>query len=73
MPMKARVSKRRAVAITEAARARWLAVGPSGVRIEGTAGIILDEALADALGLPWLIWHPAVSLAVADLEGATCR
>jgi len=69
MPVKSRISKRRACHITDAARSIWLACGPSAiVLVDGGPGFISDAALADALGLPPLLWLPGMDVLVEYLE-----
>jgi hypothetical protein len=63
MPIKSRVSKRTRHHVTDTARAIWRSCGPEAIHLaEGGPGFIADDALAEGLGLPALIWLP-------DMEG----
>jgi len=58
MPIKRRTPKHRRFAPSEAAIARWKAIGPAAI----TAPCIIDERLADLLGLLPFIAMPASDL-----------
>ena len=69
MPVKTRVSKRTRHHVSDAARVRWRACGPDAIHLaEGGPGFIADDALADALGLPALLWLPDMAGLVEALE-----
>ena len=73
MPLKLRRPKRREFQITEAAVARWREIRPDGIEVGADAGIIMDEALAEALGEYWLLWTPHAPAIRAELEEIVCR
>jgi hypothetical protein len=56
--------------ITQAALHAYKAAGPGSVDVQGHACLICDRALADALGVPALIWWPRGADLVARLEQA---
>ena len=69
MPVKSRVSKRTRHHVTDTARALWQACGPEAIQLAADGpGFIADGALADALGLPALIWLPDMAGLVEALE-----
>jgi hypothetical protein len=70
MPTKLRRSKRTRHQVSDAARAIWQACGPEAVQLaDHGPGFIADSALADALGLPALLWLPDMAGLVEALEG----
>ncbi len=56
--------------ITPAAVAAYRAAGPGSVEVQRDACLICDDALADALGVPALIWWPGGADLVERLEQA---
>lgn len=56
--------------ITADAVAAYLAAGPGSIGLQGHACLICDDALAEALGIPALIWHAGGADLVARLEQA---
>jgi hypothetical protein len=44
------------VTISDQAIARWREIRPSGAHVQGNCAILCDDALADALGIPTLLW-----------------
>lgn len=56
--------------ITPAAVAAYKAAGAGSVEVQGHAALICDDALADALGVPALIWRPGGADLVERLERA---
>ncbi len=75
MPFKLRKSKRRRQHVSREAVERWQDVGPDAIQVAaGGVGIIEDEALADALSLPPLIYLPDIDQLVEALEqeGGKC-
>ena len=74
MPAKRRHAKRRAFALSPTAVAAWEAAGPGSIEIQGGAGLILDEALSEALRLPPLLWLPEAAAARVELvEAGRCQ
>ena len=56
MPIKRKRPLSRAVIISPDAIARWREIRPEGLELQGDCGILFDDALADALGMPTLLW-----------------
>lgn len=56
--------------ITVAAVAAYRAARPGSVSLQGHACLICDDALADALGVPALVWVAGGADLVARLEQA---
>lgn len=71
MPTKRRLAKRRSFALSPAAVSAWEAAGPASIETAGDCGLILDDALGEALGLPPLLWTHEAAYARAALEVAS--
>jgi hypothetical protein len=56
MPIKRKRPLSRAVIISPEAIARWREIRPEGIELQGDCAILFDDALADALGIPTLLW-----------------
>jgi hypothetical protein len=63
MPIKRKRALSRNVTISPAAIARWQEIRLEGIDLQGDCGILFDDALSDALGIPTLLWlHEAADV-----------
>lgn len=70
MPIKRKRALSRNVRISPAATTRWREIRPEGIDLQGDCGILFDDALADALGIPTLLWLWEAADAFHALEAA---
>jgi hypothetical protein len=56
MPIKRKRVRSRSVKVSREAIARWRVIRPAGIEIQGKCGMLIDECLSDALGVPALLW-----------------
>lgn len=70
MPIKRKRALSRAVIISPEAIARWREIRPEGIDLQGDCGILFDDALADALNIPTLLWLHEAREAFDRLEVA---
>lgn len=70
MPIKRKRPLSRAVIISPEAIALWREIRPEGLELQGDCGILFDDALADALGIPTLLWLWEAADAYHALEAA---
>lgn len=68
MPVKRKRLLSRHVKVSTEAIARWREIRPEGADLQGSCGIIFDQELADALGIPALIWLEEAADALQFLE-----
>lgn len=68
MPVKRKRMRFRNARVSNEAIARWREIRPQGAELEENCGIIFDNVLADALGIPTLIWLEEAAAALRQLE-----
>ncbi len=70
MPVKRKRAISRSVKISPDALARWRKIRPKGIEVERDCGMLVDNVLADALGIPALLWLFETREAYDQLEAA---
>lgn len=70
MPVKRKRGIGRSIKIGAEALARWREIRPAGIDVAGSAAMLTDDTLAEALGFPVLVPLPQVMDIHVALESA---
>ena len=70
MPVKRKRRIARTVPPSREAVERWREIRPAGIERQGHCSMLTDECLAEALGIPALLWLNEASDAFHALEAA---
>ncbi len=70
MPIKRKRALSRSITISPEALDRWREIRPEGIDLQGDCAILFDDALANALRIPTLLWLHEAREAFDRLEAA---
>jgi hypothetical protein len=68
MPVKRKRGIARSYPVSPEALKRWREIRPAGIERQGPGAMIIDDELAEALGLPTLLWLAEAADALDRLE-----
>jgi hypothetical protein len=68
MPAKRKRTISRGFPVSPEAVKRWQEIRPAGIERRGPGAMLIDDELADALGLPTLVWLGEAAEALDRLE-----
>ena len=69
MPIKRKRARSRSVKVSHEVIARWREIRPAGIETQGRCGMLTDERLSEALGIPALLWLLEAREVYDQLEG----